>query len=514
MFTTDPITGLSYFRPSSLQPLYMFELFGLLVALAAYNGITIPVNFPLALYKHLLDIPCTELRDIQDGWPDIARSLQSIKDGAYEGLEYVFPLEANGLRMSINRSAIDRLRAQTDDYASGNRTSLDLSVDEMSRIESGASAASTNPYQPSDHQWPGWSIRAPRSGEQTSADDGISTPDSTASHKMPPDAAQAEQPLVLNTLTTLAESDPKLKNLMAQVAANTATEDQLKALSNHVNRARAIMQAEKRKGKAPVSAETQTTTSTDTATKLDQEEREIPTDYPLTASSVSSYITDYTLWLTTLSVTPQLHSFKRGFHALLPPHTLSPFTPPTLSLALQGAGPNLDLPALRRATQYKDYTAEDPYIQMFWRVVERWPNEKRVALLRFVTAAERVPVVAGAGGLVFRVQRSGAHGGGGGGGLAGPGGFAGQVAQGEFGGGVGAGGQDPLDLNAVGERQGEAGSEGEVSTAEAREEDVQLLPTSSTCFGTLYLPRYRDEATLERKLGIALEFGGVGFGTA
>lgn len=267
------------------------------------------------------------------------------------------------------------------------------------------------------------------------------------------------------------------------------------------------MQAEKRKGKAPVSAETKTTTSTDTATKLDQEEREIPTDYPLTASSVSSYITDYTLWLTTLSVTPQLHSFKRGFHALLPPHTLSPFTPLTLSLALQGAGPNLDLPALRRATQYKDYTAEDPYIQMFWRVVERWPNEKRVALLRFVTAAERVPVVAGAGGLVFRVQRSDAHGGGGGG-FAGPGGFAGQVGQGGFGGSGGGGGGDgqgPL----VGE-QGEAGSEG----VREEKEDVQMLPTSSTCFGTLYLPRYKDEATLERKLGIALEFGGVGFGTA
>lgn len=280
MFTTDPITGLSYFRAGSLQPLYMFELFGLLVALAAYNGITIPVNFPLALYKHLLDIPCTELRDIQDGWPDIARSLQSIKDGAYEGLEYVFPLEANGLRMSVNRGAIDRLRAQSEEYASGKRTSLDLSVDEMSRIESGASAASTNPFQPSDHDWPGWSIRAPRSDAQTSAHDGGSAPDSTASHKMPPDAAQAEQPLVLNTLTTLAESDPKLKNLMAQVAANTATEDQVKALSNHVNRARAIMQAEKRKVREPITAETQADLPTNT-TNLNQEQDQDHDQNPL-----------------------------------------------------------------------------------------------------------------------------------------------------------------------------------------------------------------------------------------
>lgn len=506
MFTTDPITGLSYFRPGSLQPLYIFELFGLLVALAAYNGITIPVNFPLALYKHLLDVPCTDLRDIQDGWPDIARSLQSIKGGAYEGLDYVFPLEANGLRMSIDHDAIDRLRAQTDDYASGKRTSLDLPVGEMSRIESGASAASTTPYQPSDHHWPGWSIRAPRTSSQISVDDGSSTPDSTASHTVPHTAAQAEQPSVLNTLTTLAKSDPKLKNLMAQVAANTATDDQLKAFSNHVNRARAIVQAEKRKGKEAVSAETEKDAPADT-TKFDQEEEEeeqAPSSNSLTASSLPSYITHYTLWLTTLSVYPQLHAFKKGFHALIPPHHLSPFTPPTLSLALQGAGPNLDLPALRRATQYKDYSATEPYVQMFWRVVEKWPNEKRVALLRFVTAAERVPVVAGAGGLVFRVQRSGGHGGGQGG----PSGFAGQARQGEFGGGGGGqGGQGALDLNV--DEEGEAGSEGAKG-----EEDVQLLPTSSTCFSTLYLPRYKDEATLERKLGIALEFGGVGFGTA
>lgn len=512
MFTTDPITGLSYFRPGSLQPLYMFELFGLLVALAAYNGITIPVNLPLALYKHLLSIPCTELRDIQDGWPDIARSLQSIKDGAYEGLEYVFPLEANGLRMSINHSAIDRLRAQTDDYASGTRTSLDLSVDEMSRIESGASAASTNPYQPSDHQWPGWSIRAPRSGSQHPVDDGNSTPDSTASQTLPRNAAQAEQPPIFNTLATLAKSDPKLKNLMVEVAANTATEDQLRAFQNHVNRARAIAQAQKRNAKASEASSSGSQEHEGPATESPPEPT-ITTEetLPLSPSNIPSYLSSYTAWLTTLSTLPQLHAFKKGFHALLPPHHISPFTPQTLSLALQGTGPTLDLAALRRATQYKDYDAEEAYIQMFWRVVEGWGNEKRVALLRFVTAAERVPVVAGAGGMVFRVQRSGGGSGRNGFGGEGGGGGGGQGevgGQGGFGGGGGQGGQGAEDgMDAPAGSGAGVGSAGE-------KEDVQMLPTSSTCFGTLYLPRYKDEETLERKLTIALEFGGIGFGTA
>jgi hypothetical protein len=527
MFTTDPITGLSYFRPGSLQPLYMFELFGLLVALAAYNGIAIPVSFPLALYKHLLDIPCTDLRDIQDGWPDIARSLQSIKDGAYEGLDYVFPLEANGLRMSINRSAIDHLRDQIDDYTSGKRTSLDLSVEEMSRIESGASAASTNPYQSSDHQWPGWSIHAPRSGSQPSVNDGSSTPESNTSQTEPESvisAAQADE--LPNMIAKLAKSDPNLTQLMKDIAARTTDEGKLNAFKNHVNRARAMLQAEKRQAKEKVATSEEGEEEED-----DQAKATIPSppsspieQDELTPSSIPSYISSYTLFLTTLSVLPQFHAFKRGFHTLLPPHILSPLTPRSLSSTLQGS-PHLSLSALRRATQYKNFSANDPYIQSFWKVVGGWGEEKQKALLKFVTAAERVPVT-GAGALTFRVQRSGGGAGGG------------RLERGrEDGQGVEAGGfddgQGDFEGGGDGDLHGESGGAGgdanggwglHGGAGAGRETragggggwgtETELLPTSSTCFGTLYLPRYKDEATLERKLGVALEFGGVGFGTA
>ena len=106
------------------------------------------------------------------------------------------------------------------------------------------------------------------------------------------------------------------------------------------------------------------------------------------------------------------------------------------------------------------------------------------------------------GGLVFRVQRSG------GGARVGDGGW--RVGEGVFGeagtGGMGGhGGEDGSNGGGVVGSGRSGGSGGEA---------VELLPTSSTCFGTLYLPRYKDEETLERKLGIALEFGGVGFGTA
>lgn len=368
MFTTDAITGLSYFRPGSLQPLYMFELFGLLVALALYNGITIPVSFPLAFYKNLLGLPCNELVNIKDGWPDIARSLQSIKDGAYEGLEYAFPLEANGLRLSIDRASLEKIRSQTEDYTSGKRSNLDLQASEMSRIEASTSSApSETPYHPTTQHWPGWKILAPQDPEDPN---------------------------------TISPSTP-------------------------------------------------------------------PTT-PLTPTNLPTYTTSYTHWLHTLSVHPQQTAFKRGFHALIPPHHLRIFTPRTLSNTLEGTS-TLDLAALRSATKYSHFTPDEPYINSFWRVLARWPAEKQRALLKFVTAAERWPV-SGVGSLTFRIEEA-------------------------------------RDLNAIGESGGgDGGRDGGGNWGR--------LPTSSTCFGTLSLPRYKDEETLEGKLTAALEFGGVGFGTA
>jgi hypothetical protein len=355
MFTTDAITGLSYFRPGSLQPLYMFELFGLLVALALYNGITLPISFPLAFYKNLLGLPCGELRDIQDGWPDIARSLQAIKDGAYEGLDYAFPLEANGLRLSIDQDSLDTIRLQLDHYTSGKAPNIDLQASEMSRIESASSSSqSTNPYHPTKQDWPGWEVHAP--------------------------------------------STPK-----------------------------------------------------------DEESQ------PLTSSNIASYTTDYIHWLHTLSIFPQQNAFQKGFHALIPSHHLQLFTPNTLSHTLEGSS-TLDLPALRAATKYTHYTPSEPYINTFWRILARWPPESQKSLLKFVTAAERWPIT-GVGSLTFRIEEM-------------------------------------------------AANSGRAGVGEDAAGNMSFLPTSSTCFGTLYLPRYKDEETLERKLEIALEFGGEGFGTA
>ncbi|KAI0434221.1 hypothetical protein F5Y09DRAFT_296922 [Xylaria sp. FL1042] len=88
-FTIDERTRMTWFQPGSLQPEWKFELIGLLVSLAVYNGLTLPVTFPKALYHKLLGEPVTELYHISDGWPEHANGLTKLlewneNDGAVE----------------------------------------------------------------------------------------------------------------------------------------------------------------------------------------------------------------------------------------------------------------------------------------------------------------------------------------------------------------------------------------------------------------------------------------------
>jgi hypothetical protein len=69
---------MTWFRPGTPEPLWKFELIGLIVSLAVYNGLTLPVTFPKALYRKLLGVPVTELLHIEDGWPELSSSLTTL----------------------------------------------------------------------------------------------------------------------------------------------------------------------------------------------------------------------------------------------------------------------------------------------------------------------------------------------------------------------------------------------------------------------------------------------------
>ncbi|GAB7366598.1 hypothetical protein MBLNU230_g8583t1 [Neophaeotheca triangularis] len=173
-------------------------------------------------------------------------------------------------------------------------------------------------------------------------------------------------------------------------------------------------------------------------------------DKPLTAKILPSFIDRYTFWLAKASVWPQLHAFTTGFNQVIPQEARSFIRPDSLQKTIEGDDLELDIQALRDATRYDGYTPSDPYISDFWEIAAAWSQPEQRQLVKFVTAVERIPA-GGSGSIRFEIKRAEAF-------------------------------------------------------------DVEALPTSSTCFGTLNLPRYGSREVLERKLGIAVKYGVEGFG--
>ncbi|EKD13933.1 uncharacterized protein L3040_005455 [Drepanopeziza brunnea f. sp. 'multigermtubi'] len=107
-FTIDSRTKMTWFQPGSPEPLWKFELIGMVVSLAVYNGLTLPVTFPKALYRKLLDEEVTELHHIADGWPELANGLTTLlewdeKDGLVEDIfarTYEFSIQQFGQSIS------------------------------------------------------------------------------------------------------------------------------------------------------------------------------------------------------------------------------------------------------------------------------------------------------------------------------------------------------------------------------------------------------------------------------
>ncbi|KAL8940571.1 MAG: hypothetical protein Q9211_002219 [Gyalolechia sp. 1 TL-2023] len=114
MFIIDEQSKMAWFRPCSLEPMYKFELVGLLFSLAIYNGLTLPVNFPLAFYRKLQGLQVTTPRHIEDGWPVLTKGLQSLLDwsegdvGDVFARTYEFTAEGPGLNITVDMQKTGR----------------------------------------------------------------------------------------------------------------------------------------------------------------------------------------------------------------------------------------------------------------------------------------------------------------------------------------------------------------------------------------------------------------------
>ncbi|KAF2036449.1 hypothetical protein EK21DRAFT_51609 [Setomelanomma holmii] len=190
--------------------------------------------------------------------------------------------------------------------------------------------------------------------------------------------------------------------------------------------------------------------NTPTDTSLSEESPQSPAtkEFKLvTNTNRTQFVHDYIHHLTHASIAPQLHAFRKGFYACLNPKSLHFFSPATLRHLIEGQQ-HISIPSLRAAVRYEEgYSPTHQTIQNFWKVVEGYTQEEARQLLEFVTASDRVPVT-GYEGITFYIVRIG---------------------------------------------------------------NTDMLPTSSTCFGKLYLPEYVEEEVLRTRLGIAIGYA-RGFG--
>ncbi|XP_028396088.1 ubiquitin-protein ligase E3A-like [Dendronephthya gigantea] len=79
MFTYLADVERMWINCNSFESDLLFELVGTLLALAIYNGIILDIHFPLVIYKKIQGIK-TDLGDLKDVDPSLARSLQSLLD--------------------------------------------------------------------------------------------------------------------------------------------------------------------------------------------------------------------------------------------------------------------------------------------------------------------------------------------------------------------------------------------------------------------------------------------------
>lgn len=89
MFITNEETQTCWFNSFSFENEAQFTLIGIVLGLAIYNSIILPLNFPMVVYKKLLNVRVS-FRDLQEWNPILFNSLKSMLDYTESDMEEVF----------------------------------------------------------------------------------------------------------------------------------------------------------------------------------------------------------------------------------------------------------------------------------------------------------------------------------------------------------------------------------------------------------------------------------------
>ncbi|KAK6508015.1 hypothetical protein TWF481_006435 [Arthrobotrys musiformis] len=463
-FVSDERTRMSWFSIVTLEPMHKFELLGLLVGLAVYNGVTLPVSFPLVMYRKLLGWK-VELEDLGDGWPELVKGMKKLlewkdEDGDVGDIfvrSYEFGYEALGEVHSVDLMKVGRedrwapIKVEKERVAS--LANLDVwlparsftTQDFRGFIDQAAAGPAvsvprltvplrltslSSPIGQEAQEFLAAMNTVRRREAQTIPDvtDSVSTSDTSSRRIMTP-----------GILTPGSQSPPVSPSRRGSAVVIDENDEAAATWKAYHKQQQSISSAET----SSVSSTSPVKITSDKFVKPETEESELVTN-----ENREQYVKDYVFWLTDKSIRPQFEAFERGFHAVLDRKSLSLFNPITLRHLVEGSK-EIDIAALEAAAKYDDgYHPNHRCIKDFWAIVRTYDNDQKRALLEFVTASDRVPV-SGISSVMFVIQRNGG--------------------------------------------------------------DSERVPTSLTCFGRLLLPEYSGRKKMREKLRVALE-NGRGFG--
>ena len=173
----------------------------------------------------------------------------------------------------------------------------------------------------------------------------------------------------------------------------------------------------------------------------------------VTDENKKEYVELVTEWRIQKRIEQQFNAFKAGFNELIPQELVTVFDERELELLIGGIA-DMDVDDWKKHTDYRGYTESDEVVQMFFKLISSWDNEKRARLLQFATGTSRIPI----------------------------GGFK--------------------DLQ---------GSDGPRRFTIERAGEVTQLPKAHTCFNRIDLPPYTSYDELEKKLTYSVDET-MGFG--
>ncbi|KAL8715890.1 MAG: hypothetical protein Q9220_000557 [cf. Caloplaca sp. 1 TL-2023] len=377
---TDEQSGMMWFRPCSPEPLWKYEMLGLLFSLAVYNGLTLPVNLPEAFYVGLGGPGViTTPGDISDGWPVLAKGLQSLldwSDGDVANVfarSYEYTIEMPGRNITIDMQRIGRKDRWMPAHLFPESASVACQCGACSSLPDCAAhiIRRCHVIKPGVTAW------------VDVKDMPFSSPAPITSTSFEKTQAGEKEPLSREIAS--AETSSKESPITATSSKEISKEDHSESLDQEVG--------------IGICTNAYSSPRQDSPNLSSQPGM-------VTDGNREQYVSDYIYWLTKGSICREFDAFANGFFTCIARRAPVLLEIRDYKLLVEGTQ-DIKVEDLQRIASYEGgWNADHRTVRAFWRTVENFSPRQLKLLMEFVTASDRLPIT-GMRNMPFSLQKNG-----------------------------------------------------------------------------------------------------------